>query len=53
MLINQLEEGRHEVENQYKRSVRREGNIPAKQLIFKVFEIADMKWRYGEQKNSD
>ncbi|CUT07341.1 hydrogenase expression/formation protein HypD [Candidatus Kryptonium thompsonii] len=45
MLIKQLEEGRHEVENQYKRSVRREGNIPAKQLIFKVFEIADMKWR--------
>lgn len=45
MLIKQLEEGRYEVENQYKRSVRREGNIPAKQLIFKVFEIADMKWR--------
>ncbi len=45
MLIKQLEEGRHEVENQYKRSVRREGNIPAKQLIFKVFEVADMKWR--------
>ncbi|CUS97003.1 hydrogenase formation protein HypD [Candidatus Chrysopegis kryptomonas] len=45
MLIKQLEEGRYEVENQYTRSVRREGNIPAKQLIFKVFEIADMKWR--------
>jgi hydrogenase expression/formation protein HypD len=45
MLIKQLEEGRFEVENQYTRSVRREGNIPAKELIFKVFKISDMKWR--------
>jgi len=45
MLIKQLEERRFEVENQYTRSVRREGNIPAKELIFKVFKISDMKWR--------
>jgi hydrogenase expression/formation protein HypD len=45
MLIKQLEERRYDVENQYKRSVRREGNIRAKQLIFKVFEISDRKWR--------
>src|SRR6516165_7189261 len=29
MCISQLEEGRYEVENQYARSVRREGNVPA------------------------
>ena len=45
MLIKQLEEGRYEVENQYARSVRREGNIEAKKLIFKVFEVSDRKWR--------
>lgn len=45
MTITQLEEGRHEVENQYVRSVRREGNVPAKNLIGEVFETTDRKWR--------
>ncbi len=45
MCVKQLEEGRFEVENMYKRSVRREGNIPAKNLIQKVFEITHRKWR--------
>lgn len=45
MIIDQLEEGRHEVENQYKRIVTREGNILAQEAIFKVFEIGTREWR--------
>ena len=45
MCVKQLEEGRYEVENQYARSVRREGNGPAQQLVAKVFRIVDRKWR--------
>jgi hydrogenase expression/formation protein HypD len=45
MTVKQLEEGRCEVENQYARSVRREGNIAAKQLMEEVFEVTDRKWR--------
>jgi len=45
MLVAQLEEGRFEVENQYVRSVTREGNEAARQRMFEVFAIADRKWR--------
>lgn len=45
MCIKQLEEGRAEVENQYTRSVRREGNQLAQQLMREVFEVVDRKWR--------
>jgi hydrogenase expression/formation protein HypD len=45
MAVKQLEEGRHEVENQYARSVRKEGNVGAQHLMLKVFERADRKWR--------
>ncbi len=45
LLIKQLEEGRAEVENQYVRCVRREGNIPAQQLVRNIFEIVPRKWR--------
>lgn len=45
MTLKQLEEGRAEVENQYTRSVRREGNLPAQNLIKQVFEPTDRKWR--------
>ena len=45
MTVKQLEEGRIEVENQYARSVRREGNQPAKQLLSVVFQTIDRKWR--------
>lgn len=45
MCIRQLEEGRAEVENQYARSVRREGNRPAQDLIQKVFQVMPRKWR--------
>jgi len=45
MCVKQLEEGRAEVENQYTRSVRQEGNIPAQQIISEVFRIVPRKWR--------
>lgn len=45
MLVAQLEAGRVEVENQYARSVSREGNIPAQRLMESVFEVCDRKWR--------
>jgi len=45
MCVKQLEEGRAEVENQYTRTVRREGNQPAQQLIRDVFQVVPRKWR--------
>jgi hydrogenase expression/formation protein HypD len=45
MCVKQLEEGRAEVENQYVRSVRREGNRPAQDLVAKVFRVISRKWR--------
>ncbi len=45
MTVAQLEEGRHEVENQYSRAVRREGNRPAQNTIAEVFEITPREWR--------
>ena len=45
MCVTQLEQGRHEVENQYTRSVRSGGNIHAQELITQVFEVVDRKWR--------
>jgi len=45
MTIKQLEEGRAEVENQYSRAVRREGNIPAQKLMRQVFEVTGRHWR--------
>jgi hydrogenase expression/formation protein HypD len=45
MCIEQLEHGRAEVENQYSRSVRAEGNRPAQQLIREVFRVIPRKWR--------
>ncbi len=45
MCVAQLEEGRAEVENQYTRSVRPEGNRAAIGQIESVFEPTDRKWR--------
>jgi len=45
MLVAQLEEGHAEVENQYVRSVCREGNLPAQRILEQVFEVCDRKWR--------
>jgi hydrogenase expression/formation protein HypD len=43
--VRQLEAGRAEVENQYARAVRHEGNPASKALIEDVFEVCDRKWR--------
>ncbi|MCX6122490.1 MAG: hydrogenase formation protein HypD [Ignavibacteriales bacterium] len=45
MTVKQLEEGRAEVENQYARAVRQEGNRSAQALMSKVFEVGDRAWR--------
>jgi hydrogenase expression/formation protein HypD len=45
MCLVQLEAGTATVENQYRRSVRREGNRPAQELIRKVFRVVPRKWR--------
>ncbi len=44
-VIQQLEAGRAEVDNQYSRVVRRAGNLAAHQLMECVFEVCDQKWR--------
>ena len=45
LLVEQLEEGRAEVENQYVRGVTREGNVEAQRMMNEVFEPCDRKWR--------
>lgn len=45
MCVRQLEEGRAEVENQYARAVRQEGNVPAQEIIQQVFRVIPRKWR--------
>ena len=45
MTVRQLESGRHEVENQYARAVRAEGNRPAQALMEEVFEVVSRGWR--------
>ena len=45
MCVKQLEQGRAEVENQYSRSVRREGNQAAQQIMRRVFRVISRKWR--------
>jgi len=45
MCVRQLEEGRAEVENQYSRSVRRDGNPTALELLAQVFTVIPRRWR--------
>jgi hydrogenase expression/formation protein HypD len=45
MTVRQLEAGRAVVENQYVRTVTREGNPRARALLDEVFEVTDRKWR--------
>jgi hydrogenase expression/formation protein HypD len=45
LTVQQLEAGRAEVENQYSRSVRKEGNLPAQKIIKEVFRVSDRAWR--------
>jgi hydrogenase expression/formation protein HypD len=43
--VRALEAGKVVVENQYARTVSRDGNRAAKQVVTEVFEITDRKWR--------
>lgn len=45
MTVRQLEQGEARVENQYARAVRRDGNPAARELVRRVFTLADRKWR--------
>ncbi|MBT8220410.1 MAG: hydrogenase formation protein HypD [Bacteroidia bacterium] len=45
MLVRQLETGRTELENQYSRVVRENGNPKAIETILQAFEITDREWR--------
>lgn len=46
MAIRQLNEGRHEVENEYVRVVTREGNLKAQALVAEVLELRpSFEWR--------
>jgi hydrogenase expression/formation protein HypD len=45
MCVHQLENGQTIVQNQYTRSVRKEGNLAAQRLIREVFRTVPRKWR--------
>lgn len=45
MCVEQLESGRAEVLNQYRRCVRLEGNRAAQEIMRKVFQVVPRKWR--------
>ncbi|HUU27392.1 MAG TPA: hydrogenase formation protein HypD [archaeon] len=45
MLVEQVEQGRSEVEIQYRRGVRAEGNAKARRIMEEVFQPADSNWR--------
>ena len=45
MVIRQLEQSKSEVENQYARIVREEGNLEAQKVINEVFEVRNQMWR--------
>lgn len=46
MLVRQINDGRHEVENQYTRVVTREGNRKAQSLVDEVLELREtFEWR--------
>jgi hydrogenase expression/formation protein HypD len=45
LCVRQLEAGRAEVENQYSRSVRAEGNLAAQALMNEVFRVIPRRWR--------
>jgi len=45
MLTRQVVEGRAEVENEYSRVVKQDGNPKARQVLATVFEPSDARWR--------
>jgi hydrogenase expression/formation protein HypD len=45
MCVKQLESGEYRIENQYGRVVHPEGNIKAREVIQRVFDVSDRSWR--------
>lgn len=45
MILKQLINGEAKVENEYKRSVKEEGNLIAQRIMNEVFEPSDVPWR--------
>jgi len=43
--VLQLEQGKYEVENQYTRLVKEEGNVKAKEVVNTIFTIGNQEWR--------
>ncbi|MFH1553071.1 MAG: hydrogenase formation protein HypD [Candidatus Omnitrophota bacterium] len=44
-LVNQVKKGVSTVEIEYKRAVKKEGNLTAKRVLRKVFQVRDTAWR--------
>lgn len=49
LCVKQLEAGKAEVENQYARSVRKDGNQQAIAMIQEIFEVTSRQWRGLEE----
>jgi hydrogenase expression/formation protein HypD len=45
MTVRQLEKGEYQLENQYSRIVRPEGNPEAQKIIQQIFTVVDREWR--------
>lgn len=45
LVVKQLQEKRHTVENQYRRVVKKAGNQAAQKVMQEVFEVTDRNWR--------
>jgi hydrogenase expression/formation protein HypD len=45
MLVRQVKEGSHRIDNAYPRAVCREGNLKAREIMYQVFEPCDVEWR--------
>jgi len=45
MIIRQVNDGRGRVQNEYTRSARSSGNVKAKEVMAKAFNIRDSEWR--------
>jgi len=43
--VTMLEQGEYGVRNRYARSVRRDGNTRSQEIIHRVFDLTDRKWR--------
>ncbi len=45
LILKQIKEGKAEVQNEYKRAVKEEGNLKAQELMGEVFHVKSREWR--------